>query len=610
MKGAIRDVGRAFGVSLDKVNEITKCAYLDDDGNVKVDNPAIENYLQENHPELLSYATLLMGVIVSIGYHPAGTLVAPHSVTGKLGTYVPRANGRPVAQVDMVQLEDLGYVKLDILGLDNLEVIYNTSKMAGIPMPTPDTLDIYDTKVWNSMRESTAMIFQWESTTAHSYFKRLFSEETLKRIKEQNPNINYMDLLSIGNAAIRPAGDSYRDELAKGIVLDHGHKALNTLLSNTNGYCVYQEQIIEFLHKFCMFDLGKADIVRRAFTSGKDTSVFMPQIEEGFITTMKNEYNMDKNDALIILDNFMKVIIDASNYLFSINHSEPYSYTGYASAYLRYYYPLEFLTASFETFKDDFDKTSEIYEYMTDHTDIKMQPIKFRYSRAAYNFDRETNTIYKGMQSIKYLNEAISEQLYELRKNKYDSFIDLLVDVTENTSVNTRQLEILIRLDYFSEFGNSGKLLAVFEEFKDGKHKYKKTYVDATKEKRIKVLKEVEKTITYKHRTVADIISDEMEYIGHISIVDDRFSPDVAIITQFNTNRWGTGFATLYRLNDGSSEEVKIIKSTLRQNPVKQGDMIQTIELNEKFKNRKGGDGKWYQTDELENILSVYRLVK
>ena len=119
--------------------------------------------------------------------------------------------------------------------------------------------------VWNSIKEDTTMIFQWESQRATQYLKQLFSEETIARIKEGNKNLSYMDLLSIGNGAIRPAGESYRDKLAQGIYQDNGHKALNDFLAPTLGYLVYQEQIIEFLHSFCGYTMGEADIVRRGF---------------------------------------------------------------------------------------------------------------------------------------------------------------------------------------------------------------------------------------------------------------------------------------------------------------------------------------------------------
>ena len=80
-----------------------------------------------------------------------------------------------------------------------------------------------------------------------------------------NKNFKYIDLFSVGNGAIRPAGDSYREELSAGIFRDNGHEALNELLSSTQGFLVYQEQILDFLHLFCGYTMGQADMVRRGF---------------------------------------------------------------------------------------------------------------------------------------------------------------------------------------------------------------------------------------------------------------------------------------------------------------------------------------------------------
>ena len=139
----------------------------------------------------------------------------------------------------------------------------------------------------------------------------------------------------MANGAIRPAGESYRDKMCQGIVNDNGHLALNEMLSSTLGYLVYQEQIIEFLNKFCGFTMGAADSVRRGFAKKTGTEQYIPQIKDGFIKTMQEKYNTTKEEAEKIIESFLKVIEDASDYLFSLNHSLPYSMIGFACGYLR-----------------------------------------------------------------------------------------------------------------------------------------------------------------------------------------------------------------------------------------------------------------------------------
>ena len=115
------------------------------------------------------------------------------------------------------------------------------------------------------MRDDTTGIFQWEGSTGNGYIKRLLSDENIKKFQEVNENVDRMTLLSIGNSAIRPAGASYRDDLANGVVRKTGSKPIDDFLSNTFGYLVFQEQIIAFLHQYCGFTMGEADIVRRGF---------------------------------------------------------------------------------------------------------------------------------------------------------------------------------------------------------------------------------------------------------------------------------------------------------------------------------------------------------
>lgn len=156
-------------------------------------------------------------------------------------------------------------------------------------------------------------------------------------------------------------------------------------------------------------------------------------------------------------EEYVQVIRDASSYAFNKSHAVAYSMLGYVFAYMRHYHPAEFICA-FLNFADNDDdimngtKLAVKYGY-------KIKEPKFRYGRAEYSFDNTQKVIYKGMGSIKYLNNTISEQLYNLRNNTYDNFFDVLQDIKSKTKTTSRQLDILIKLDYFSEFGNSKELL-------------------------------------------------------------------------------------------------------------------------------------------------------
>jgi DNA polymerase III subunit alpha len=593
LKGAIREVGRALKVPLSTVDEIAK----------SVD--AKEDFYREKYPKLFKYVDLLMGTIVSVGSHPSGFLVSPVPLDENIGLFYTSESKYPVSQINMRELEDLMYVKLDVLGLDNIEIINETCKLAGIERLTPDNVDIDDKKVWDSLKESTLGVFQWESDTAFDYIKRLFSKETIEKIKEKMPDYKLIDLMSVGNGAIRPSGASFRDKLANGEFNDNGHEGLNELLKDSMGYLVYQEQIIKFLNEFCGFSPARSDLVRRGLAKKKGTQQYLPAIREGFIKTMTEKYGETKEHAEEILQSFLKVIEDASNYGFSVNHSQPYSYIGYINAYLRYYYPLEYLTVMLNVLsrkknEDAIDKTAKAIDFAKTKG-IEIKPIKFGKSSDKYTLSKEENAIYKGLESIKHLNSKIAHELLELSKNKYNAFVELLIDIVEKTSVNTKQLDILIRLNFFEQFGKPERLLAIYNEFENGKNKYKKTYVENTKQKRKAALIEYEKT-TDDMVSISpyEQVKFELDHLGYVETTFGGYDKSHCIVMDINTKY--SPRVTLYQLCTGNEIIAKVQKNifyTPHGQLFKQGDLIQIKKAQMKPKMRKV-NGEWETLDEKE----------
>jgi len=449
-KGALKDIGGALKIPFNIMNDITK--NIDDEDK-------IAKYTKE-YPELFKYAKLLEGVVVSVGVHPAGTLVSPIPLDSFTSTFRSKTCEYPITQLNMKEVDKLNFVKLDILGLETIEIINDTCKMANIDFLTPQNFNPEDENIYKEIHRSSVGIFQWESPTAFEYYKQLFSKETILNIKSNNTNFKYLDLLSIGNGAIRPAGESYRDELAQGTYKDNGIEVINEYFKSTLGNCVFQESIMGFLNKFCGFTMGEADLVRRGFAKKTGTEEFIPKIRQGFLENS----GLSKEEGKIAIDTFIKVVEDASDYLFSLNHSLVYSIIGAMCGYLRHYHTLEFITVCSEHSKDDQNKTNEIMNFIKKHTDFKVENIKFGKSESKYVCDKTTNTIYKGMNSVKYINNAIPNELNNLYGEK--DFYKLTELIKFETSTNSRQLETLIKIDYFKDFAKIGKLLKFVELYK------------------------------------------------------------------------------------------------------------------------------------------------
>jgi DNA polymerase-3 subunit alpha len=454
LKGAIRDIGRAMQIPLEEVGVIC------DEVEFK------EEELRVKYKTLFKYVDLISGTIVSVGSHPCGMVTSPHEVEDTIGTFSTSTSEYPISQINMKEIDGLNYVKLDLLRLDTIELINETCKLANIERLTPDNVDITDVKVWQSIRDDTTQIFQWEGNTGNDYIKKLLSDDNIKKFQEVNEDVDRMTLLSIGNSAIRPAGASYRDDLGSGVVRKIGNVAIDEFLSTTFGYLVFQEQIIEFLHSYCGYTMGEADVVRRGFAKKTGTEQHIPRIKEGFTKIMTETYGYSAEKAEADILAFVQVITDASSYLFSLNHSQPYSFEGYVSGWLRYYYPLEFLTVALNINKDKEDKTNGLTAYAK-KVGIKIKPPRFRRSKSTYFCDKNDNSIYKGIGSIKFMNNQIADELYELREKQYADFLDVLIDIKGCTHVNSRQLTILVEIEFFEEFGDINELLHYIKIYDD-----------------------------------------------------------------------------------------------------------------------------------------------
>lgn len=590
---------------------------------------------RERFPEVFHYVDLVEGTIVSVGSHPCGLVCSETSVSDHIGTFTTGTSKYPISQIYMKEIDGLNYVKLDLLRLDTIEVINDTCKLAGIPRVTPDNLNINDVAVWNSMRDDTTQIFQWEGKTGNDYIKKLLSDENIAKFQKIDTNVDRMTLLSIGNSAIRPAGASYREDLANGVVRKSGSAAIDEFLKPTFGYLVFQCQIIDFLHQYCGFTMGEADVVRRHFSKKQFTKdgVAMTELDipviknggymvdkdgnekrdhhiKGFVQTMYEKFHMSQEESEKTIVNFLQVIVDASRYLFSLNHSQPYSYEGYASAWLRYYYPVQFLTVALEKNKSKEDKTIALTKYAKKQN-IEIQSPKFRYSKSTYFCDVESRCIYKGIGSIKYMNDKIADELYALRNHKFHNFLDLLIDL-KTTTINSRQLEILIKLNFFEEFGDIKQLLKQKELFdklysirqlkKDkletlGLHPEDvRQFAEKETEKMFSIIdtyhliEYINAILPQKKTTMQEIIDYQMEILGYIDIADEKYKGMGYIIS---IDRKYAPKLKIYALANGNSVECKIDKRTFNCNKLEVGDVIRIDGTKYEPKMKKNDDGSF-----------------
>ncbi len=314
LKGAIRDVCRALYKDVEGKN------YLQLANQICKEAELHEDRAREKYPEVFQYVDIVKGTIVSIGTHPSGVLISDLPIDETIGLCSISTSDYPVSMINMKELDDLMYVKLDILGLDNIGVINETCKMLGIERLTPDNTDMEDMDVWKSIRDDTTLIFQWESDSAQHYIKQFMSDATLAIARSRIPDFSMLKWMSFGNGLLRPACASFRDSVARGEFYDNDFDALNEFLAPEAGRIAMQETIMQFLVKFCGYSRAESDTVRRSIAKKKGTEQLLPEIKERFIRFSSRRYGIDEERCAEIIEPFIQVILDASAYAFSWNH--------------------------------------------------------------------------------------------------------------------------------------------------------------------------------------------------------------------------------------------------------------------------------------------------
>lgn len=600
-KGVIDDVGRHLakkwseqhtqdGVSFGRENPWS----LKNIASIKNEFDADPEKTKKKYPEIFYYFDGLIDTKVSQSVHPAGMVISPITLDDNYGVF--DKDGENCLMMDMEEAHEVGAAKYDFLVLKTVQVIRDACNYLGKPYPKTHEIDWGDQEVWADMSKSLTAIFQFESAFAADCFKKF-----------QPKSIFDMSLVT---ATIRPSGTSYRDDLLSHKVHKNPSEIIDELLKDNLGYLIYQEDTIKFLQQICGLSGSEADNIRRAIgRKQKDRlDAAMPSILEGYCEKSPKPREAAEQEA----KEFLQVIEDSASYQFGYNHSIAYCLLGYLCAYYRYYHPLEFLTSYLNNAANDDDiRNGTSY---ANRIGIKITMPKWGVSRGDYFFDTNKNVIAKGLTSIKYMSAQLADELYNMaNKKKYTRFVDVLSDLDSETSCDTRQLDILIKLDFFSEFGNQRELLRItdlfYQTFKRGQAKQiKRSLIEGSPLEPIVSKYAVGVTKSggiAKSYTLLDITSilheaedavkavgmsdlrdidkvrnfyDVMGYIGYVSgKTEDR--PKLYVMDVFNLVRkkdgkqFGHSIITK-SIGSGKESRFTVFNSVYDKDPIQKGDMI------------------------------------
>lgn len=596
-KGVIDDVGRCLANRWDKAHPHggDNPWSIPNLVRVKKEFEADEARTREKYKELFYYYDGLIDTKISQSVHPAGMVISPITLADNFGMF--DKDNENCLMLDMENIHDFtGLAKYDFLILKTVQVVRDTCRYLGQPYPKTHEVDWDDQAVWADMIKNPSGIFQFESN---------FAFDSLRKFKPKS----VFDM-SIVTACIRPSGESYRSQLLARKPHSNPSAIIDELLKDNLGYLIYQEDTIKFLQQICGLSGSEADNIRRAIgRKQKDRlDAALPSILEGYCNKSPQPREIAEQEA----KEFLQVIEDSASYQFGYNHSIAYCLLGYLCAYYRYYHPLEFITSFLNNAANEEDiRNGTAY---AEKVGIRVTMPKWGLSKSDYFFDKEKNVIAKGLSSIKHISDGNAEELYELAHEKtYARFTDLLFDIDRKTSLRTNQLDILIKLDFFTEFGNQRELLRItemfYELFKKGDaKKLVKEKVDGTPLEPIvqkyatgvtksgqfakaytlldvaSIMRETEDAVKALHMSdLSDTLkvrnfADVMGYAGYVSgEKDDRRKLYVQEVYPQRRRRDGKlfGYKILTKsIGSGKEARFTIFKRDYDKQPVQKGDII------------------------------------
>ncbi|PID70337.1 DNA polymerase III subunit alpha [bacterium DOLZORAL124_38_8] len=455
-KAALKDVGRALGVDYGEMNALTKLlpgtpgfklkdAFDVLDFKAKVEaNPSFQR--------VFDIARKIEGCIRHVSVHACAVIIGKEDLTNEVPIqWAPGTEKIKISQIPYQQLEHIGLLKMDFLGLKNLSILDKTLEnikarqnididLQNIPLDDQKTFEMI-------ARGETTGVFQFESDGMRRYLRELKPTE-------------FEDLVAM-NALYRPGPMEYIPTYIAGkhdpSTVKYMHPTLEPILKQTYGIAVYQEQVLQIARDFAGFSLGQADILRKAI--GKKIASILAEQRQKFIEGgIANGYK--KEDGIKLFD---EIIVPFSGYGFNRSHAVCYARIAYETAYLRANYPVEFMAAMMTTDRNNTDRiVLEMHE--CHDMDIEVLPPSVNDSGSYFSVVGP-NQIRFGLSAIKGLGEEPVNHIIEER-NSHGTFTSIQ-DFAERVPakyLNKKSLEALSFSGALDAFGDRKSIIESIED--------------------------------------------------------------------------------------------------------------------------------------------------
>ena len=491
-------------------------------------------------------------------------------------------------------------------------IINNIFKLAGIKTPTvPEMTKLIDgdKKTWEVYSSGyTLGINQCESN---------FGVQCCKQYKPQN----MMELTSLV-AALRPGFKTQLKNFLQRLPYTTGVPELDNLLQDSFHYMMYQESIMTYLGWLGIEQTETYAIIKKISKKKfkeKELSELKSRLLKSWVANVGKENGFEKT---------WEIIEAASKYSFNASHALSYAYDSVYGAYAKAHYPYEFYSVMMQHYSDkgDKDKVSAYKKEMLEYAGIKVGLYKFGLDNRKFSIDKENKCINPSLSSIKNFSPTISETLYNLGFQEYETFCDLLVAM-KNSGIADSRIQDLINIEYFSDYGDMKYLSHYFEIFQIfysnkkfssqikkekafdlgidydviRKHCESETIKTFMKIDAKSIIDDICKNFTEKS-TFKEKLLSRYDVLGYMDIVDKKYS-GYCFVEDLNVDY--SPKLKLYALANGNTIPVKINKKIFNNKQVKRGDIIKVLNQYKQPK-KKMIDGEWVDTEEKEWWLSDY----
>ena len=577
---AFRNVCRSHNLEFSEFNEVGK--NIDQYRN----DPTWKKYIDE--------AQIYISTIISCSVHPCSFLLMNDDIREELG--VLKIGDVLCAPITSTEADNWKYLKNDYLIVTVWDIIKQTFDMIGQPiMSIKELEDNLDNKVWELFEKGlTATLNQVDGDWATSLIKQYKPRSVSEMAKFV--------------ACIRPSFETMRDDFIARKPYTTGFENIDNLFKSTDNRVLFQENIMQYFEWLGVTpseSIGLIKKISKKKIKPKDFAVLEDRLKE----------NWEKNNGTI--EGFDRSWADMQSqmaYSFNSPHGLAYAYDCLYCAYLKSHYPLEYYTVVLNIYENDVEKTNRLCKEM-EYFGIKLSNTKFGYNCGSYSFDRNTKTIYKSLGSIKNIGKDVGNKLDDIKDFNINDFISLLSTIDVNKICNSRELNILISINFFEQFGNPNQLLKIVDIY----NKYSSAKVikkDKLTQREMQIIhkfaqKETEKQFRdidnigliyaladeVKDTTnILDQIGYDLKYLGYTSLT---YNCQYFGVEDFTLNDYSTPYVKLYRIATGESDVYKIDKKWYNQftteynGTLEQGDILD-ITLQEKPKRRKVDD-EWVE---------------